>query len=84
MNRGAGLIFSDCPDSFYGRRCRYFRSGNDPPRFLIMEISKTSGSCDYESGGGFDCSLILLIRFMAADVGIFHVGAMPGDGRQEA
>ena len=32
MNRGAGLIFSDCPDSFYGSRCRYFNSGSDARR----------------------------------------------------
>ena len=42
------------------------------------------GGCDYESGGGFDCSLIVLIRFMAADVVISVAGAMPGDARQEA
>ena len=42
------------------------------------------GGRDYESGCGFDCSLIVLIHFMAADVVISKAGAMPGDTRQEA
>ena len=46
-------------------------------------IIKRGGS-DYESEGGFVCSLIVLIRSMAADVVISEAGAMPGDGRQRA
>ena len=46
-------------------------------------ILKRGGS-DYESEGGFVCSLIVLIRSMAADVVISAAGAMPGDGRQRA
>ena len=42
-----------------------------------------SGSSDYESEGGFDCSLIVLIRFMAANVVIFAAGAMPGRRRSK-
>ena len=32
-----------------------------------------SGGCDYESGGGFDCFLIVLISSMAADVVMLDV-----------
>ena len=46
-------------------------------------IIKRGGS-DYESEGGFVCSLIVLIRSMPADVVISSAGAMPGDGRQRA
>ena len=46
-------------------------------------IIKRGGS-DYESEGGFVCSLIVLIRSMTADVLISAAGAMPGDGRQRA
>ena len=42
------------------------------------------GGSDYESEAGFVCSLIVLIRYMAADVVISTAGAMPGDGRQRA
>ena len=46
-------------------------------------IIKRGGS-DYESEGGFVCSLIVRIRYMGADVVILLAGAMPGDGRQRA
>ena len=46
-------------------------------------IIKRGGS-DYESEGGFVCSLIVLIRSMAADVVISVAGAMPGHAWQEA
>ena len=57
-----------------------------PPLKLQLggqEIIIKQGGSDYESEGGFDCSLIVLIRFMAADVVISAAGAMPGDARQE-
>ena len=47
-----------------------------------MKIIK-QGGFEYESDGGFDCTLIVLIRFMAADVMISAAGAMPGDARQK-
>ena len=48
-----------------------------------LSIRRRVGS-DYESEGGFVCSLIVLIRFMTADVVIPPAGAMPGDARQAA
>lgn len=40
--------------------------------------------CDSVSGGGFECFLNGLIRFMDADVVISREGAMPGDAGLEA
>ena len=55
-----------------------------PRTIRIKRNISRGGGCNYESVGWFDCSLIVLIRFMAVDVVTSEVGVMPGDARQEA